>query len=53
MLVEHDQVCFLPNQIAGFFDRHYLWKESTDILGFLHGNIYRGDMHMRLPLMVG
>ena len=53
MLVEHDQVCFLSNQIAGFFDWYYLWKESTDILGFLHGSIYRGDMHMRLPLMVG
>ena len=53
MLVEHYQVCFLSSQITGFFDWHYQWKESTDILGFLHENISRGDMHMRLPLMVG
>ena len=28
----------LPNKIARFFDYQYLWKESNDILGFLHGD---------------
>ena len=23
-------VCLLSNEIAGFFDHHYLWKESSD-----------------------
>ena len=27
-------LCLLSNQIAGFFNRQYLWKESTDLLHF-------------------
>ena len=26
------------NQIAVFFDHQYLWRESIDILYFLHGD---------------
>ena len=26
------------SQIAKFFDHQYLWKESDDILDFLHGD---------------
>ena len=25
------------SQIAGFFDQRYLWKESINIIDFLHG----------------
>ena len=32
----------LSNQIPGFFDHQYLWKESIGILDFLHG-----DNHQR------
>ena len=30
-------MCLSYNQIAGFVDYQYLWKESLDILDFLHG----------------
>ena len=43
-------MCFVFNQIAGFSDWHYFWKESITILDFLHGDIYHGDMHIRLSL---
>ena len=29
---------FLANQIAVFFDHQFLWKESINILDFLHGD---------------
>ena len=32
------------NQITVFFDRQYLWKESIDILYFLHGNNHQGNL---------
>ena len=32
------QSCVLSNQIVGFFDNQYLWKESSDLSFFLHGN---------------
>ena len=31
------QLSISTNQIAGFFDDHFPWKESSDILVFLHG----------------
>ena len=30
----------LSNQIARFFDHQYLWKESSDILDFVTGDIH-------------
>ena len=33
------QLCPLPNEIAGFFDHQYLWKESSDIQ---HGVCHQG-----------
>ena len=30
------------DQIAGFFDRQYLWKKSSDILVFLHEVSHQG-----------
>ena len=30
----------LANQIAVFFDHQFLWKESINILDFLHGDNY-------------
>ena len=33
----------LSNQIAGFFDRQYLWKKYIDIVNFLHGDMHQGD----------
>ena len=35
-------VMLSANQIAVFFDHQYLWKESIDLLVFLHG-----DNHQR------
>ena len=32
------------NQIAGFFDHQYLWKQSNDILDFLHGGNHQGKV---------
>ena len=33
-------MCFLSNQIAGFFDHKYLWKKSIYILIFEYGQLY-------------
>ena len=33
----------LSNQIAGFFDRQYLWKKYIDIVNFLHVDMHQGD----------
>ena len=35
---------FLSNQIAGFFDHQYLWKESINILEFLHEGSQQGKI---------
>ena len=32
---------YSPNQIAVVFYHQYLWKESSDLLDFLHGDIKR------------
>ena len=32
------------NQIAGFFDHDYLWKECMDIFYFLQGNVHQGKI---------
>ena len=29
------------NQIAGFFDHQYLWKECANVFDFLHGDIHQ------------
>ena len=34
----------LFNQIAGFFDHQYIWKECIDILDFLHEGIHEGKV---------
>ena len=36
-----DQNVLLSNQIAGFFDHQYLWKETINALDFLHINSYQ------------
>ena len=33
-------VCLSLNQIAGFFNQQYTWKELIDILAFVHGDIH-------------
>ena len=30
------------NQIVGFFDHQYFWKESVDILDLVHGDNHHG-----------
>ena len=35
---------FSTNQIAVFFDHQYLFKESTNTLDFLHGDIHQGEV---------
>ena len=37
-LPDHWLNVLLPNQIIGFFDHQYLWKERISILDFLHRN---------------
>ena len=32
------------NQTPGFLDSEYLWKESIDVLGFLHGACHQGKV---------
>ena len=29
----------LSGKIIGFFDHQYLWKETTNVLDFLHGDV--------------
>ena len=41
-LARYGHLCFLSNQIAGFFDQQNLWKESIDVLDFLHGDVHQG-----------
>ena len=41
------------NQIAGFFDHQYLWKESSDILCFLYGGNQQGEVEYEVLLFVG
>ena len=39
---------FLFNQIVGFYDHQFLWKDSSDILVNLHGVSHQrevGDYH--------
>ena len=42
ILVGCGKSCPLPNQIAGFFDHHYLWKESVDVLSLFDRNHHQG-----------
>ena len=41
LLVGCGQLCFLFIQTAEFFDQQYIWKESIDILEFLHGEMHQ------------
>ena len=34
----------LSNQIAGFFDHQHFWKESINVLDFLHGGSHQGKI---------
>ena len=49
ILVGCGQFCLLSNQIAGFFDRQYLWKESSDP-NFCMAIVIKGRQHLRLLL---
>ena len=40
----------LINQIVRFFDHKYLWKESSDILVFLHAVRYQVYVHLWLDM---
>ena len=44
LLVWCGQVYLSLNQIPGFFDHQYLWKEFIDLLNFLHGSNHRGKL---------
>ena len=35
------QLIALSNQIAGFLEQQYLWKDSIYTLDFLHGDLHR------------
>ena len=39
------------NQITGFFDHQYLWKEYMNIVDFFHGDIHTGRQHLKLLLL--
>ena len=41
-----------PNQIEGFFDHQYLWKETINFLDFLHRDSYQ-ERYVRLLLLLG
>ena len=49
LLVGSNHLCLSFNQIVGFCDYQYLWKESS--VFFLHGVIHQG--HLGLLLLVG
>ena len=40
------------NQITGFFDLQYLWKQSIDILDFLHGDNCQGKVTSEITTLV-
>ena len=44
LFVACNQMCLLSNQIAGFFDQQYHWKEPIDISDFLHGHYHQGKV---------
>ena len=44
LLIGCGQLHLLSNQTAGLFDYQYLWKESTDIFDFLHGDNDQGKV---------
>ena len=46
------QWCLKSNDIAGFFDHEYLWRESIDILIFCIELAIKGRKHLRLPLLI-
>ena len=51
LLGERGQLCLLSNQIVGFFDHQYLWKESSDILVFCMELVIKGRQHLRLTIL--
>ena len=44
---------FLSNQTAGFFYHHFIWKESINILYFLHGVGNQGKIVSETTTLVG
>ena len=44
LMVGCDQFFLSSNQIVGFFDHQFLWKELIDILVFLHGVSHQGKI---------
>lgn len=51
-LVKCGQMALSSNQVAGFFDQKYLWKESIDILIVCLAIIIKGRKHLRQPIEV-
>ena len=47
LLIGCGQWYFLSNQIAGFFDQQYHWKEPIDIFNFLHGDNHQGKVRSK------
>ena len=44
----------LTNQIAGFFDRQYLWNKAGNALAFLHtDSTYQGKITSKTTTMIG
>ena len=41
LLVVCGQLIPLSNQIAGFLEQQYLWKDSIYTLDFLHGDLHQ------------
>ena len=41
LLVVCGQLIPLSNQIAGFLEKQYLWKDSIYTLDFLHGDLHQ------------
>ena len=44
---------FSTNQIVGFFDHPYLWKECINIFEFLRVDIHQGKVSSETILVVG
>ena len=43
-LIELSQLCSSPNQIVGFFDQQYHWKEPINIFDLLHRDNNQGKV---------
>ena len=45
--------CVLTDEIAGFFDHQYLWKEAINTLDFLNRDSNQGKITLSRPDMPG